>query len=34
MRAAYRHSRISWLPAQYAHRFLRGIGRWLRREPI
>jgi hypothetical protein len=34
MRAAYRHSRITWLPAQYAHRILRGAGRWLRREPL
>ena len=33
MRAAYRHSRIGWLPAQYAHRLIRGIGRWLGREP-
>ena len=34
MRAAYRGSRPAWLPAQYAHRILRGIGRWLRREPV
>lgn len=33
MRVAYKGSRVGWLPAQYVHRILTGLARWLRREP-